>query len=981
MAVEVPEGAEITTAPSQLTFTTETWNTEQTVTVTAIQDADAVADLPVTLAHEVSGGDYQGLAAAGVEVTIAEDDVPGVKVSETALTLAEGDAGTYTVVLDTEPAAEVTVAVEVPSGTDLTVTPSELRFTAADWNTAQTVTVTAIQDADAVADLPVTLAHEVSGGDYQGLAAAGVEVTIAEDDVPGVKVSETALTLAEGDAGTYTVVLDTEPAAEVTVAVEVPSGTDLTVTPSELRFTATDWHTAQTVTVTAIQDADAVADLPVTLAHEVSGGDYQGLAAAGVEVTIAEDDVPGVKVSEPALTVVEGDAATYTVVLDTEPAAEVTVAVEVPAGAEITAAPSQLTFTTETWNTEQTVTVTAIQDADAIADDPVTLAHTVRGGDYEGLAAAGVEVTITEGDLPVLTIADAEAPESAGQILFTVTLSLASSRTVTVDCRTADGTARAHEDYTAAANLLTFAPGRTEAQIAVPVANDGLREGNETFTVVLSNPAYATMARGAATGTIVDDDASVDEAWLARFGRTAAGQVIEALDERLRRLQRGAHLTIGGQRLQLGEAPEPGSRPPHRNIHPVAPSFLSSDLPGPLRAPRTARGPLQTGRDLTGVSSFDILTRSSFFLSSGPAPGETGARWTFWRRWAKSHFRGEDTGMSLDGGPWTGLLGVDREQGRALAGLALSYTIGDGGYHVHTAEEALARGNAESWLINAHPYLRVALNERVSAWGLVGHGRGQMSLGAGRERSGIAMTLGGLGLRGALLPPGRLGLTLRSDAFLVRMRSAAAEPAVSRVRMAMEGTRAVLADSGRTWTPSLELGVRHDGGDAETGLGMEMGGGLGYRDPGRGLTVKTTVRRLLIHQDSGYEEWGVGGSFGFSTGASGRGLALRLRSSYGDAASGVDRFWSQHRTTPQAGSYPAGRGGLFNAEVGYGLGALGGLLTPYADMASGRGTRTYGLGGRLRLEPSLSLELAGGRRETTAAPPGHELRLRGTLHW
>ena len=300
---------------------------------------------------------------------------------------------------------------------------------------------------------------------------------------------------------------------------------------------------------------------------------------------------------------------------------------------------------------------------------------------------------------------------------------------------------------------------------------------------------------------------------------------------------------------------------------------------------------------------------------------------------------------------------------------------------MHTAEEALARGKAESWLINAHPYLRVALNERVSAWGLVGHGRGQMSLGAGRERSGIAMTMGGLGLRGALLPPGRLGLTLRSDAFLVRMRSAAAEPAVSRVRMAMEGTRAVVADSGRTWTPSLELGVRHDGGDAETGLGMEMGGGLGYRDPGRGLTVKTTVRRLLLHQDSAYEEWGVGGSFDFGLGASGRGLALRLRSSYGDAASGVGRFWSPRRL-PRAGGDPGGRGGLFNAEVGYGLGALGGLLTPYADIgASGRGTRTYGLGGRLRVEPSLRLELAGGRRETTAAPPGHELRLRGTLHW
>ncbi len=349
----MPAGAEITMAPPALRFTPANWSQKQVVTVRALHDADAVADDPLVLAHTVKGGDYEGLAAPVVTVTITEDDVSGVKVSETALTLAEGDAGTYTVVLDTEPAAEVTVAVEVPEGAEITTAPSQLTFTTETWNTEQTVTVTAIQDADAVADLPVTLAHEVSGGDYQGLAAAGVEVTIAEDDVPGVKVSETALTLAEGDAGTYTVVLDTEPAAEVTVAVEVPSGTDLTVTPSELRFTAADWNTAQTVTVTAIQDADAVADLPVTLAHEVSGGDYQGLAAAGVEVTIAEDDVPGVKVSETALTLAEGDAGTYTVVLDTEPAAEVTVAVEVPSGTDLTVTPSELRFTAADWNTAQ----------------------------------------------------------------------------------------------------------------------------------------------------------------------------------------------------------------------------------------------------------------------------------------------------------------------------------------------------------------------------------------------------------------------------------------------------------------------------------------------------------------------------------------------------------------------------------------------------------------------------------------------------
>ncbi len=396
----LPAGAEITMAPPALRFTPANWSQVQVVTVRAFHDADAVADDPVVLAHTVKGGDYEGLAAPVVTVTIAEDDVSGVKVSETALTLAEGGGGTYTVVLDTEPAAEVTVAVEVPSGTDLTVTPSELRFTATDWNTAQAVTVTASHDADAVADDPVTLAHEVSGGDYQGLAAAGVEVTITEDDVPGVTISETALTLAEGDAGTYTVALDTKPAAEVTVAVEVPEGAEITAAPPELTFTTETWNTEQTVTVTSIQDADAITDDPVTLVHTVSGGDYQGLAAAGVEVTITEDDVPGVQVSETALTLAEGDAGTYTVALDTEPAAGVTVAVAVPEGADLTVSPQALRFTAADWNTAQTVTVTASHDADAITDDPVTLVHTVSGGDYEGLAAAAVEVTITEDDVP-----------------------------------------------------------------------------------------------------------------------------------------------------------------------------------------------------------------------------------------------------------------------------------------------------------------------------------------------------------------------------------------------------------------------------------------------------------------------------------------------------------------------------------------------------------------------------------------------------
>ena len=154
-------------------------------------------------------------------------------------------------VLDTEPAAEVIVALQVPDTADIALDQTALTFTADNWNTPQTVTVTAAHDADAVDDDPVTITHTVAGGDYEGVAAADVEVTITEDDTAGVTISITALEVTEGETGQYTIVLDTEPTAEVTVALQVPDTADIALDQTALTFTADNWDTPQTVTVTA----------------------------------------------------------------------------------------------------------------------------------------------------------------------------------------------------------------------------------------------------------------------------------------------------------------------------------------------------------------------------------------------------------------------------------------------------------------------------------------------------------------------------------------------------------------------------------------------------------------------------------------------------------------------------------------------------------------------------------------------------------
>ncbi len=1094
VAVEVPEGTDLSVSPPSLTFTAADWRQPKEVTVTAAEDDDAVADSTVMVTHTVGGGDYDGVSATSVAVSITEDDTPAVSVSTAALTVAEGDAARYTVVLETEPGGQVTVAVEVPEGTDLSVSPPSLTFTAADWRQPKEVTVTAAEDDDAVADSTVMVTHTVGGGDYDGVSASGVAVSITEDDTPGVKVSADSLTVAEGGSRSYTVVLETEPADAVTVAVMVPAGAEVSASPLELTFTAADWRQAQGVTVSAAQDDDAVTDPPARLGHSVSGGDYGGVSAAGVVVSVTEDDTPGVAVSVEALTVAEGGSSGYTVALETEPADTVTVAVQVPAGAEVSASPRALTFTAVDWRQAQRVAVTAAEDEDAVVDAPVTLTHAVSGGDYDGLSADGVKVSVTEDDRPALTIADATAPEEADSISFAVTLNVPSSlevrvnwgtaggtategadyegrngtlrfdalqtvRTVTVpllddaldeaperftvtlsnpsnaivadgaatgtitdddaapaltiadatapegdgtisftvslgavsslevsvDWKTSDGTAAAGKDYTASSGTLTIPPGELEQAIAVTLFNDALDEDDETLSVSLSNAVNVTVADGTAEGTIVDDDVSLEKAWLARFGRTTASQVMDAISDRLRnRTRRSGYFTLDGRQVSLGGRGAADGMPG------ADMSMTDRGFQGRGLSVSDAGSP---SHGLRRTSLADLLSRSSFLISSGGDADSTGGegRWTAWGRGVTTNFKHDSRELWLKGGALTSVIGIDWQQGRMLAGLVMAHNLVSGEYDMPTAEESVRRDDLDNHLASMHPYVHYALSERLSAWGVLGYGRGLMGKSTGRASRGIGMRMGGVGVRGALGTPERLrsfDLAVRSDAFWVRMDAPETpdrpevEATSSRVRLALEGAREFVLSSGRTLSPSLELGLRQDGGDAETGTGMEVGGALGYTDPDRGLSLKTTARRLLAHRDKGYEEWGVAGSFTFDPGALDEGVSLRLGSSWGAASSGIDRLMTAQGPESPPGSPDAQPGRALNAEVGYGLAALGGVLTPYADMGlSGRGQRTCRLGWRLQVEQNLRVEVAGGRREHAAAGPAHEIRVRATFDW
>ena len=393
------------TSPYNLTFTSTNWNTDQTVTVTVVNDLDGWNE-EATLTHAVRGADYAMVNTNSVEVTVTDNDPLGLRVRPAEYTserveVSEGTTYSYTLALLTVPLGDVTVAI-TSNNADVSVEPTRLTISAARWNDPHTVKITVAADADSE-DEEANLLHTVTGyanpeTDQELTVGPDFLVQVRDLSEPGVFIDPPTLEITEGFDDAYSVSLRTEPSGAVTVQVAGHAGTDVKVMPDSLTFTSSDWNVPQAVTVTTAEDEDADSDT-VTLTHSVSG--YGTVTTAeDVVVTIVERDEEGITVTDvtpPLEDPNEGDApatGTYTVVLDTQPSGDVMVAIT-SNNADVTVMPESLIFTTSDWNQPQTVAVTAAGDADA-TDDTATLTHKASGSDYS--ATATVTVTVIDLD-------------------------------------------------------------------------------------------------------------------------------------------------------------------------------------------------------------------------------------------------------------------------------------------------------------------------------------------------------------------------------------------------------------------------------------------------------------------------------------------------------------------------------------------------------------------------------------------------------
>ncbi len=1010
-----------------------------------------------TLDTNVGGGADPDSSANAFNVQVNDPPSASVTITETGgnTTVAEaGGTDNYGMVLSTQPTADVTITATSGTPTTATVS-SSLVFTNTNWNMAQSITVTGLDNDDDAANQAVTITHAATSTDARyNLTPDPVTATVIDDEPTVVALARIDSTGAVGEGGTVGFTITLSRGLVSGEIIDVPlsiSGTNVTTDDWSLAFDSSSSNTGVTLSgeatatprvriagsrtanlqLTATADGiaegggegsetytialgpnDASAngfDL-ATLGTNVGGGADPDSSANTFNVQVNDPPPPstGVTISEARVTVAEPDGTDiYTLVLDTQPAGNVEITVESDTTSAATVAPLSLTFTASNWDTVQTVTVTGVND-NVGGNRTATISHSIESGDGDGagypdgLAIATVAVTVTDDDEPVASFAVASFTTNEGSGTYNVVVNLSPVPTAnTTISYTVAGTATPGDDYTTLTGTVVASASASSVEIPVAITDDSTQqEGSETVILTLAaGSGYTVGTTGVHTLTIAENDTApvgtgamqaAQEAWLPRFGLTAVEHLLGGLDYRFSVAdQPGLSGNVSG--LSAGRALHGGGNATGTGYGLGTDGFGQGGGGDGLGA-----GSVDRLLNLSRTLSLRDMLRGSRFVHRG---GENGV--SVWGQASYSRYEDDQDGITVDGDVTTGLLGVDRDNGRTLLGLALSYSDGDGDW-----SGAAEQGELSSQLTSLLPYIRHNVTQRLQVWAAASYGRGELeqtleqtSATMSTEHD-IEQTSASAGVRGILLErpleEGGLTLTLISDAALARIESDDADGMsgmsadTQRFRMGLEWSwQLPQADGGRL-IPELELGMRYDGGDTSDGLGVELGGGISWQLPSKGLTIDLRGRRLLDHEAAERREWGVSGSLRYERQpGSAHGPSLSLRHEYGTApaSGGLDRLLSDSLSDAleEDSSQPGPASGRWSLEGEWGLALNDGATgIPYAGLSSSDSGHDLTLGWRLLSAPGnldTELDVKALRRRDGEGKTNHGIGAQWKLHW
>ena len=857
---------------------------------------------------------------------------------------------------------------------------------------------------------------------------ATATVAVSDNDptpqgTPVVRIAAGA-GVTEGANAVFTLTASPTPTASITVNVAVTQSGDF-ATSGQAGARPVTIGTGGTATLTVATDDDGTDETNGSITATLQAG--TGYTAHGTQnaatVGVDDNDVPVVRVTGGA-GITEGGTAAFTLTASPTPATAITVSVAITqSGNFATSGQTGTRAVTIGSSGTGTVNVTTVNDSTDEANGAITA--TVQAGSGYTVAAApnnAASVTVADDDatagVPTISIADATLNENERLGWFTVSLSKATDQDVRFAYATRDSTpvsATANRDYNEVPRAWRIGSriraGETFTEIRIGIRNDSHDENPETFEVELidafmyrsGQKVPVSITDSVAVGTIVNDD-PMPAAWLARFGRTVAEVALDGVADRIAAPRAsGVEGTFAGRALTFdGDAPSETPSPSLRDsVEPFGTGAFDDD-----------------DATLETLTLGEVLLGSSFTATS--ARDANGGSLALWGRAAHSTFDGRDGTFSLDGETTTALIGADYARSDWLLGMAITQSEGDGDYRdTHIAPRpdlkdcpgpgeapcagAVREGDGavEASLTAALPYAALQASERLKLWGAFGYGSGEVTLKprtGGVLASDITWTMAAAGTRGDLLaPPGEDGgpsLALTSDALWARTSSdrtddlAGSDSDVTRLRLGLEGSWTNPLEDGGHFTPKLEAGMRHDGGDAETGFGVELGGGLAWSAPALGLNLDISGRTLLAHQGDDFKDRGFAASLAFDTDpGSERGPSFSLGQSFGgEATGGLDALFAVKPLEDRTGGGETDT--RWTAEAAWGFPAFGGRFTgsPHAGLGLSAGTRDYTLGWRLAPAantnaPDVSFGAKATRRERDAAPPEHIIGLEAGARW
>ncbi len=674
-----------------------------------------------------------------------------------------------------------------------------------------------------------------------------------------------------------------------------------------------------------------------------------------------EPVIPVLSIQAQADSVTEGATASFTVTAEPAPVEPISVSLTIAGQGDFTTAESTGAKTLTIDRETTSLMIPTIQDFIDEADGSITVTLQPADG-YSRSPNPAATVTIHDDDtagfqLSAPGIRIAEIGQST-QYTIQLTSQPAAAVTITPITRPDTGT------VTPSPTRVTFT--RDNWNLAQTFTLTAQQEGAVTLVHVITSqdPNYATLpSRQAPLRVVVGEDlTAITASWQSRFMRTSAGHVVESITQRMQATPAtGLQGQLAGYRMD------------------TTPKEMQS---------RWMQNPHSVAKASRAVTLSELLSDSSMSWTTAT----DGSIASLWAQGALSEFDAKSGETTLNGEVLTTLIGMDQTHTHGQRGLVLSYSQAEGQY------QSRDNGRIESEQTLLTPWMSRQVNDRMTLWGALGYGTGDLTLQRSEREDLTTDThtaFVAIGSDSVLKEETDRTLSIVTDALWLRTRSdevaqgmdlGVTSAHVSTMRAGMEGRwRPTLARFARFRGHHLELqaqsALRHDGGDAESGFGVEVGGGIQWSHPRQGLNLQIHGRTLITHHDSDIKDRGLSVSMGFNPSPAEQGFTFTLKQDWGTVSSAKERLLTAESLEPAQSA----TGQRFKAQAGYGFTIGDGryIAHPHLGVGLYAKERETTLGWRLqsvigRSERTLGLKLT---RHENDGQSEHRMKVEAGVRW